>query len=463
VTAPEVHDKDRDELVIDLFAGPGGWDEGARLAGFSGRLVGIEHDWAACKTAMAAGHQRIQADVATFPLEQLVDRVTGLLGSPPCTSFSGAGHGAGRLVTELLLTAMTRTARGHKVLAQLRRDITSALRGEALKKYPKGTRAQRSAWCRKQATVTALVLQPLRYILAIRPQWIALEQVREVAPLWRHLAMLLREMGYNAWSGVLSAERFGVPQTRVRAVLVARLDGPVSAPEPTHQAYRKDLNYDTAGDLFGDPLPPPVSMADALGWGLPERPAWTITSGGVETGGAEVFGNAKNRKHLAEVVRMAPGGAAGTTVDPRPAPAPAHTITGKGTAAWVFSGGAEKKATERGLDEPAPTVFSQRSGNLNWKLRNGNQQNACERRACEPAGTLFFSARTNAVDLVDESGTRRVTVEEAAALQSFPPGYPFYGTKSQKYRQVGDAVPPLLSAAVLRQFFSATRPREAVA
>jgi len=43
----------------------------------------------------------------------------------------------------------------------------------------------------------------------------------------------------------------------------------------------------------------------------------------------------------------------------------------------------------------------------------------------------------------------RVTVEEAAVLQSFPPAYPWQGTKSARFRQVGDAVPPLLSAHVL--------------
>lgn len=43
----------------------------------------------------------------------------------------------------------------------------------------------------------------------------------------------------------------------------------------------------------------------------------------------------------------------------------------------------------------------------------------------------------------------RVTVEEAAALQSFPPGYPWQGTKTAQYQQIGNAVPPLLSLHVL--------------
>jgi DNA (cytosine-5)-methyltransferase 1 len=231
---------------------------------------------------------------------------------------------------------------------------------------------------------------------------------------------------------------------------------PVGPPAPSHQAYRNGLDPVDEPDLFGDALPPPVSMADVLGWGLDDRPAWTVTSGGTETGGAEVFGNAKNRKRLAEVVAMAPGGAAGKTVEPRPAPAPAHTITSKGTAAWVLRNSPEDNATERQPNEPAAKIYGSRSGNLSWKLRNGNQENACERRACEPAGTLFFGARTNAVDFVGEQGTRRVTVEEAAILQSFRPDYPWQGTKSQRYQQVGNAVPPLLAAAVLRQFLPET-------
>jgi DNA (cytosine-5)-methyltransferase 1 len=43
---------------------------------------------------------------------------------------------------------------------------------------------------------------------------------------------------------------------------------------------------------------------------------------------------------------------------------------------------------------------------------------------------------------------RRITVEEAAALQSFPIGMSWFGTVSARYRQIGNAVPPVLARHV---------------
>ena len=52
-------------------------------------------------------------------------------------------------------------------------------------------------------------------------------------------------------------------------------------------------------------------------------------------------------------------------------------------------------------------------------------------------------------------GARRITVLEAAALQSFPLWARFSGARSAQYRQVGNAVPPLLAEALGRSLAEA--------
>jgi DNA (cytosine-5)-methyltransferase 1 len=43
---------------------------------------------------------------------------------------------------------------------------------------------------------------------------------------------------------------------------------------------------------------------------------------------------------------------------------------------------------------------------------------------------------------------RRITVEEAAAIQTFPAGMRWAGPQSARYRQIGNAVPPELAYRV---------------
>jgi DNA (cytosine-5)-methyltransferase 1 len=46
--------------------------------------------------------------------------------------------------------------------------------------------------------------------------------------------------------------------------------------------------------------------------------------------------------------------------------------------------------------------------------------------------------------------SRRLRTDELAALQAFPAGYRFHGTRRERVRQIGNAVPPPLAAAMVR-------------
>lgn len=365
--------------AIDLFAGPGGWDVALSVLGVD--PLGIEWDDAACATRDAAGLRTLQADIAKLDPEAHIPAggyVELLLASPPCPTFSRAGKGDGIADMPLVYEAATAAARGKPVPPLPWRDERSAL-----------------------------VVEPLRWAVLLEPRFLAWEQVPDVLPFWEHCAELLRRKGWNVWTGVMEAERYGVPQTRERAILMADREQPVHPPKPTHQRYVKGEPQRHEVTMDGEILPW-VSMAEALGW-----------VEGVE-------------------------------------PSPAPTVSG-----------------ERDEDEPAFTVATNAD---RWKFRNGNRENAAERAVDRPAPTLHFGGRSNKVDWVrerpattvagdpriskpgrhdpEEPGSQqkdaiRVTLEEAAILQSFPPDYPFQGSKSARFTQVGNAVPPLLAHAIL--------------
>jgi DNA (cytosine-5)-methyltransferase 1 len=221
--------------IVDLFAGAGGWDEGLRELGY--RTVGIDVDHWACATARAAGHERIEADVAALDPEEFAP-VWGLLGSPPCQAYTNSGKKLGRLDKPHVTACAHELAAGHD------------------------TRAEHLAACRDPRSL--LTVEPLRWAIALRPRWLALEQVPAVLELWSLFAGLLAAHGYKATAGVLSSERYGLPQVRKRAFLVASRDGAAELPAPTHRSY----NLRRSGEVREDErdLLPWVSMADALGW-----------------------------------------------------------------------------------------------------------------------------------------------------------------------------------------------------
>jgi DNA (cytosine-5)-methyltransferase 1 len=338
--------------VLDLFAGPGGWGEGLGTLGFEAR--GIDSDPRACATAKAAGHDRLLADVAALDPADF-SGLWGLVASPPCQAYSRAGKGLGALDKPRVLACA--------------RELSEGI----------DSRDRHRASCEDERSL--LTVEPLRWALALRPRWLALEQVPAVAELWSAFADLLGVRGYGCAVGVLSAERFGVPQVRKRAFLLASLDGAVDLPAPTHRSFDPRRHGPREDEAH---LPRWRSMAEALG----------------------------RRREPARLRR-------------------------------------DRARPGRSLDSPAEAVAP---GSRVWRIEflPGWTRS-------RPATTLLGDPRITAPGSWPRCGRRveivrgrpvRVTVEQAGILQGFRHDYPWQGARSERFAQIGNAVPPPLAARV---------------
>ncbi|MEV5146009.1 DNA cytosine methyltransferase [Streptomyces sp. NPDC052727] len=242
---------------------------------------------------------------------------------------------------------------------------------------------------------TGLVLQPLWWVIersrrpGLKPyDAVILEQVPAVMPVWTEYAKVLTTLGYRTATQLMHTEAFGVPQTRRRAVLMARLDraalqsgvrpGHLPEVEETHERYhpggsatrsskasRADmLPLETAKESWIS-MEKALKRARGIKRDLPKRPAFTVVSNYGTGGVPEARGR---RDH----------------------DAPSATITGKVS---------RNRVVHKGTD----------------------------------------------TDLADFN---RFSAAEAGVLQSFPVAYPWRGNDVSQ--QIGNAVPPRLALHVLR-------------
>jgi DNA (cytosine-5)-methyltransferase 1 len=374
--------------ALDLFAGSG-WGVACQRLGI--KEAGVEIMPEAVATRTANGMDTIYNDVwdgLQLTAEQHRESYGPyglLIASPPCQTFSLAGKGAGRAALDEVLEAIELHAY---------KDADALL-----------------AFGEQHDMRTALVLSPLAYVWRDRPRLVAFEQVPTVLPVWEACAEVMRDWGYQVKVEVLNAEQYGVPQTRKRAILVARRGGPVNLPTPTHSRY-----YSRTPDKLDPGVKKWVSMAEALGWrGMTTRPSPTITGGGTDAGGAEPIAKYHER------YTGSPGWTGSTerlTTEEAAAlqSYPTH-LAASGTTCQVVD--------PRPITSPAPTITG--AGNAEWGTRPTRAIGAKDR---DPEG-------------------RQATIDEAAALQTFERPFVWCGTKTKQFLQIGNAVPPLLAEAIL--------------
>ncbi len=179
-----------------------------------------------------------------------------------------------------------------------------------------------------------------------------------------------------------------------------------------------------------------AQVVNAADYGVPQKRQRLLIvglRGGTFQFPVPSFGPARHRPWLAagDLIGADPIGTPNPSIvtfarspDIRPNPYDGH----------VFNGGGRPID----LSRPAPTLLASMGGNKTPWIDRMNivpEYHALLRAGGKP--------RTGQVP-----GARRITVKEAALLQTFPAGMHFSGTRSSCYRQIGNAVPPLLAREI---------------
>lgn len=246
------------EKALSIFGGVRGWDlYDAELGIWS---TSVDNDPAATATALA--NPLGTAPATAMDVRNLNPNCyshnpnTILKCSPPCGEFTVAGNGEGReILNDLVNCVPLVTAKGGKGVFRMRLINADA----------------------------ALVLEPMRLIRlaheAGQPyRAIVMEQTKEVLPVWHAYAEVLQSLGYSVAVGILHAEQYGVPQSRTRAVLIARRDGVAKLPTPTHGRY-----HTMTPQRLDEGLVPWVPMGQVLTDLVPDRETYLRSNYG--TGG----------------------------------------------------------------------------------------------------------------------------------------------------------------------------------
>jgi DNA (cytosine-5)-methyltransferase 1 len=218
------------------------------------QIDGAENDPATVATREAAGLDTPYDDVckiAPVPGEVDVD-----ISSPSCRKFTMTGSGAGRRAMPAILAGIA---------------LYDADQDPTYEELVTAILAGHDDVNEEDARDAALVLQPLRIALEGRSVYQAWEQVPPAIHVWNACRPVLERRGWKVATGVLSAEQYGVPQTRERAVLIARRDGAEARlPEPTHARFGAKASS----------RPPPVSISDTLGWSTETKLVSNYGTGG---------------------------------------------------------------------------------------------------------------------------------------------------------------------------------------
>ena len=458
--------------LLDLFAGCGGISLGFQAAGFE-IVGGVEIDPLATLSHArnffrqegdeAVARHSLPVDITQVEPAALLHHfgmigpaalaVDVIAGGPPCQAFARVGRAKLREVAE---------------------------HPEAFKLDARGN----------------LYLRYLHYVRELKPLALLMENVPDIINYGGHnvpaeTCEMLESLGYVARYTLLNSAFYGVPQMRERMFLLAfskEVADTISFPKPSHWIELPTGYTGTRGvalknlkdDLFDGPnyyveppeskksLPPAISARDAIS----DLPKITEHLEGLLKRGARrfdelsVYPKKRTITPYAELMRNWEGHGSrdGGIYD--------HVIRSLPRDYAIFErmnpGDQYPEAHEH-----AKRLFSERLAELESQLGQSIRANLAKyeqlyaetvppydpskfpnkwrkMEADLPARTLLAHLGKDGYSHIhyDSQQARTISVREAARLQSFPDGFTFAGTMNPAFRQIGNAVPPLMAKAI---------------
>lgn len=392
----ENDDNFKKPTVVSLFSGCGGLDLGFKNAGFE-IIWANDFDRDSVQTYGANVDERIVlGDITQIPSSEIPHNADVLLGGFPCQGFSIANN----------------------------------------KRNVKDER-------------NFLYKEMLRIIRDTQPKFFIAENVKGILSLGKGkvIEMIIKDfesLGYKVEKPfIINCSYYGVPQNRERVIIMGnRIGAPNTFPKVTHRNGETTIHEKVKPLNFED-LPHVITVREAIG-GLPEPSSEEGQKIPNHYGSGNVRGFYIARKHnvnqaqICDYLKKWRGKAR----------IPTHKIDKmlgyRHTAGHWF-----RKDISGSIPKPSDWIKLKKI--LKFDNKYDKMVTEVEKRNIKFEQSLRITNWDRPSDTITASGPeihvnkkRRLTVRECARIQTFPDDFIFGGSLSSQYRQIGNAVPPLI-------------------